>query len=374
MVASELKKTKLYDTHVKLGGKMIEFANWSLPVYYEGLVQEHNAVRHDAGLFDVSHMGEIGVLGENAQEFVNYIATNDISKLKNNQIAYSFLCYENGGVVDDLLIYKYDEKHFLLVVNASNLDKDLEWLFSKKQQNKFIDIEINNLSDDISQIAIQGPKSQDILQKITSFDLSTLKFFFFQDGIMLDDAKCLISRTGYTGEDGFEIYIKNEYVSNIFNKLLEEGNPLGLKPAGLGARDTLRFEATLPLYGQEISPNITPLEAGLGAFVKLSKESDFIGKESLKIQKEAGLKRKLVGFEMLDRAIPRTGYEVFSQDTFEKIGFVTTGYMSPTLGKNIGLAIIDFEYSNLDTTINILIRNKNTKAKIINKHFYQRKY
>ena len=369
MVTAELKKTRLYDTHVKLGGKMIEFANWSLPVYYEGLVQEHHAVRNNAGLFDVSHMGEIGIKGKNAQEFVNYIATNDIARLKNNQIAYSFLCYENGGVVDDLLIYKYDTEHFLLVVNASNLDKDLEWIFSQKEQKESLSVEIDNLSDDVSQIAIQGPKSQEILQKITSFGLSTLKFFFFQDGVMLYDAKCLISRTGYTGEDGFEIYVKNEYVSSLFNKILEVGVPLGLKPCGLGSRDTLRFEATLPLYGQEISESITPLEAGFGTFVKLSKEDNFIGKEALKSQKESGLKRKLVGFEMIDRGIPRHGYEIYNQETTQKIGSVTTGYMSPTLQKNIGLALIDASYSKLDETINILIRNKNTKAKIISKKF-----
>jgi aminomethyltransferase len=248
--------------------------------------------------------------------------------------------------------------------------KDLEWIFSQKQD---WDVEIDNISDELSQIALQGPLSEEILQKLTSFDLSLLKFFFFSDNVMLTDANALISRSGYTGEDGFEIYVKNQYAQSLFMKIIEVGTPLGLKPAGLGCRDTLRFEANLPLYGNEITKDITPLEAGLTPFVKLTK-ADFIGKASLLLQKQNGLTRKLVGFQMQERAIPRHGYEVYTEDKSKKIGFVTTGYFSPTLKKNIGLALIDIAYSELQTPIQISIRNQFFKASLIPKNFYNKNY
>jgi aminomethyltransferase len=364
------KRTHLYETHISLGGKMVEFANWQLPLFYEGFIQEHEATRNAAGLFDISHMGEISIFGKDAENFVNYIVTNDISTLLPHQIAYSLICYPHGGIVDDVLIYKFNSEDFMLVVNASNLKKDLDWLFSN---SKNFDIKIDNLSDEISQIALQGPKSEEILQKLTSFDLTSLKFFFFSDSVMLQCHKCLVSRSGYTGEDGFEIYTNNQFASKLFLKIFEIGAPLGLKPAGLGCRDILRFEATLPLYGNEISESISPLEAGLHAFVKFSKEN-FIGKASLLHQKTAGLSRILVGFEMLDRSIPRHGYDVFSENEKEKIGFVTTGYMSPTLKKYIGLALVKIPYSPLETSVKILIRNKFYSARIIKKNFYDKNY
>jgi aminomethyltransferase len=368
MDRSPTKRTHLYQTHIALGGKMVTFASWELPLFYESLVQEHEATRNAAGLFDVSHMGEISIKGEDASSFVNYMVTNDVSLLWNDQIAYSLICYPDGGIVDDVLIYKFSSEHFMLVVNASNLKKDLDWMFSHVKNFK---VKIDNLSDELSQIALQGPRSQHILQQLTSFDLSSLKFFFFFDSVMLQDIKCLVSRSGYTGEDGFEIYVKNQDVNRLFLKILELGKPWGLNPAGIGCRDTLRFEASLPLYGNEISQSISPLEASLHRFVKFSKE-DFIGKDSLLKQKTLGLSRTLVRFEMLDRAIPRHGYEVFCEDEREQIGFVTTGYFSPTLKKNVGLALLAFPYLESRRCVKILIRNKFYSACIIQKSFYHK--
>lgn len=363
-----LKKTALYNAHEKYGGKIIEFAGWLLPVQYEGIIEEHEAVRNKAGLFDVSHMGEVEVKGKDAFDFVQNLVTNDISVLVDNQILYTFMCYENGGVVDDLLVYKFNNEHFLLVINASNVDKDYEWMLQNKNQ---FQIEIINISNNISEVALQGPKAQEILQSLTSDDLNEIKFFYCKRDVLVSGIKCLISRTGYTGEDGFEIYTENKNIEAIWDYLLEAGKVYGLKPAGLGSRDTLRFEATLPLYGNEITKDITPLEAGLGFFVKLNKES-FIGKDALVKQKEEGLKRKLVGFEMIDRGIPRHGYEVMADE--KNIGFVTTGYFSPTLKKNIGLALVDSNYSEIGTEINIVVRNRSLKAQVINKKFYTKNY
>lgn len=302
------KKTPLYDEHVKLGGKIVEYAGWLLPVQYEGLVPEHEAVRNAAGMFDVSHMGEIEVKGKDSIAFLDYLLTNDISKMVDQQIVYTFMTYENGGTVDDLLVYKYNDNHFLLVVNAANVDKDYEWILKNK---KAFDVEVNNISDEVGEVALQGPLAEKILQKLTKTDLSKVKFFHLEDNVDINGVKALISRTGYTGEDGFEIYTSNDGIIKVWNDLLEAGKEYGLKPAGLGCRDTLRFEASLPLYGHEISQDINPLEGGFKFFVKLKKESDFIGKEALNKQWEEGLKRVLVGFELLGRGIPREGYEVF---------------------------------------------------------------
>jgi aminomethyltransferase len=362
------KRTHLYNTHEKFGGKLIDFAGWVLPVQYEGILQEHEAVRNAAGLFDVSHMGEVDVIGEEAFEFVQNLVTNDISVLEDNQVIYTFMCYPNGGVVDDLLVYRFNGNHYYLVINAGNIEKDFKWMQENKEPFK---VDLKNISDDVSQVALQGPKAQEILQLLTDVDLSEIKFFYCKRDINIAGMPCLVSRTGYTGEDGFEIYTSNENIENLWNGLMNTGKDLGLKPTGLGCRDTLRFEATLPLYGHEINEEITPLEAGFGYFVKLKKEN-FIGKDALVKQKEEGLKRKLVGFEMKERGIPRQGYEVFANG--EKIGFVTTGYMSPTLKKNIGLALIDADYSNLGTEIEIIIRNKSVKAEVISKKFYTKNY
>lgn len=361
------KKTPLYEEHVKLGGKIVDYAGWYLPVQYEGLVAEHEAVRNATGLFDVSHMGEIEIKGKDATAFLDYLMTNDVSKMKDKQIIYTFMCYEHGGVVDDLLIYKYNNEHYLLVVNAANVDKDHKWILDNK---KDYDVIIDNTSDEVGEVALQGPLAQKILQKLTKTDLDTVKFFYLEEDVDINGVKCMISRTGYTGEDGFEIYTTNEGIVKVWNDILEAGKEEGIKPTGLGCRDTLRFEASLPLYGHEISEDITPLEGGFKFFVKLKKESDFIGKEALNKQWDEGLKRELAGFEMIDRGIPREGYEIYKDG--EKIGHVTTGYMSPTLKKNIGNALISPEFKDLGTEIDVMIRNKPAKAKIIDKKFLKK--
>jgi aminomethyltransferase len=367
-ILGNLKRTPLYNIYNEYGGKIVDFAGWEMPIQFEGIIFEHEAVRHHAGLFDVSHMGEVEVKGVDAFKFVQNLVTNDVEVLENNQILYTFMCYANGGVVDDLLVYKFSNEHFYLVINAGNIDKDFQWMLDNKG---LYNVEITNISGEVAEIAIQGPKAQKILQKITGMDLDEIKFFYLKQDVLVDGVKCLISRTGYTGEDGFEVYASVGDIEKLWRKLLIVGEEEGLKPAGLGARDTLRFEACLPLYGNELSEDITPLEAGFGYFVKLQK-NNFIGKDALLKQKEEGLKRKLVGFEMKDRGIPRHGYAVTMLG--EKIGMVTTGYSSPTLKKNIGLALIDANYSDLGTQIEIVIRNKSLKAEIISKKFYKKNY
>ena len=362
---NQLKRTVLYDVHVKYGAKLIDFGGWEMPVNFTKIIDEHHAVRKKAGLFDVSHMGKVNITGSEASAYLEKIFTNDISKLENGQAVYGFMCYENGGVVDDLLIYKKDISSYMLVINASNIDKDITWL---KDQLREFNVKLENITDECAEIAIQGPLAEAILQRYTKYDLSKIRFFRFKSEILINDELFLVSRTGYTGEDGFEIYGKPENIKKLWVNLLEKENELF--PIGLGARDTLRFEASLPLYGHEISKDITPLEAGFGFFVNLNKS--FIGKEALEKQKSEGLKRKLVGFELLDKGIPREGYEVTISG--EKIGIVTTGYHSPTLGKSIGLALIDAEYASIGKEIEINIRNKPKKARVISKRFLNKKY
>lgn len=361
------KKTPLYDEHVKLGGNVVEYAGWLLPIQYKGLVPEHEAVRNAVGLFDVSHMGEITVKGKDALKFVDYLMTNDITSIVDNQVIYTFMCYPDGGVVDDLLVYRIKEDDFYLVVNASNADRDFEWIL--KQKGDF-DVVVENISDAVGEVAIQGPLAEKTLQKLTDTDLSKIEFFHLQRDVNIAGVNCMVSRTGYTGEDGFEVYTDNEGIVKVWNAILEAGEENGILPTGLGCRDTLRFEASLPLYGHEMSEEITPLEAGFKYFVKLDKAGDAIGKEALNKQWSEGLKRKLAGFEMLERGIPREGYEIYKDG--EKIGHVTTGYMSPTLKKNIGNALIKTEYTELGTEVDIMIRNKPVKAKIISKKFLKK--
>lgn len=361
------KKTPLYDEHVKLGGKVVDYAGWLLPVQYEGLVQEHETVRNAVGLFDVSHMGEITVKGKDALAFVDYLMTNDITKVVDNQIVYTFMCRPTGFVVDDLLVYRFGPEDFYLVVNASNTDKDYDWILEQKGD---FDVEIENISDDVGEVAIQGPLAQKVLQKLTKTDLDKITFFTLDRNVDVNGVECMVSRTGYTGEDGFEVYTTNEGVVKVWNDLLEAGKEEGIKPVGLGCRDTLRFEASLPLYGHEMGEEINPLEGGFKYFVKLDKEADFIGKEELNKQWTEGLERKLAGFEMVDRGIPREDYEI--QKDGEVIGHVTTGYMSPTLKKNIGNALIKTEFTPIGTEIDIMIRNKPAKAVIISKKFLKK--
>jgi aminomethyltransferase len=362
-----VKKTPLYDKHIELKGKVIDFGGWALPVEYSGILAEHEAVRTEAGLFDVSHIGEVTVKGKDAEKYIQKLVTNDISTMADGQIYYSPMCYPNGGVVDDLLVYRLGKDDYLLVINAANTDKDYQWFLDHLEG----EVKIANVSDQYAQLALQGPKAEMILQKITETNLNEIGFFHFKTGVWFKGFTALVSRTGYTGEDGFEIYLAPDDAPILWDLLLEAGKSEGLIPAGLGARDTLRFEAALPLYGQEISQEITPLEAGLGFFVKLDKE-DFIGKDALLKQKEEGIPRKLVGFEMVDRGIPRSHYDVRAEG--KAIGFVTTGSFSPTLKKNIGLALIDAKYAQIGEIIEIVIRGKNLKAAIIKKPFYQKKY
>jgi aminomethyltransferase len=365
---SDLRRTALYEMHKKANGQIVDFSGWELPIQYSSIKEEHFAVRNKAGLFDVSHMGEVTVKGKEAFNFVQNLVTNDVSKLENNQILYGMMCYETGGIVDDLLVYKYTDDNFYLVINASNVEKDFEWML-KNSRN--YDVELVNISKNVSEIAIQGPNAQKILQKITNIDLDEIKFFYFKDEVLVNGKKALISRTGYTGEDGFEVYLAHEDVAEIWEKLFEIGEVDGLLPAGLGCRDTLRFEVALPLYGNELSKDITPLEASLGFFVKLDND-DFIGKSVLVKQKEEGLTRKTVGFELIDKGVPRHGYDVYADDKI--IGFVTTGYKSPSVKKSVGLAMVDIDYSKMDTEIYIEVRGKMKKAKVVGRRFYKKSY
>lgn len=362
-----MKKTPLYEKHCELGGRIIDFGGWVLPVQYTGIIEEHEQVRKAAGLFDVSHMGEIIVRGQDAEIIIQRLVTNNIIGAREYRVIYSPMCYPDGGVVDDLLIYKYSDQYYLLIVNASNTDKDYDWI----KQNAAGRAEIINVSDSFAQLALQGSRAEAILQKLTGTPLSEIGFFRFKPDVLLGGIEAIVSRTGYTGEDGFEIYINSESAVYLWDKILEAGRDEGLVPVGLGARDTLRFEAALPLYGHEISQDISPLEAGLGKFVKLDKD-DFIGKEALLKQHEQGLKRILVGFEMIDRGIPRSGYEV--QVNGRKAGFVTSGSFSPSLGKNIGMALVESGINEEDAEINIVIRNKALKAKTVKLPFYNKKY
>lgn len=361
-----LKRTVLFDHYAEHGGKTIDFGGWDLPVQFSSIKAEHEAVRTKAGLFDVSHMGEVLVTGEGALAYLQKMMTNDVSKLKIGQAQYTAMCYENGGTVDDLLIYKRAEDNYLLVVNASNLEKDLAWMKEHQTEN----VTIEDQSDDYALLALQGPRAEAILQTLTEEPLNEIKFFRFKENVDICGQSVLISRTGYTGEDGFELYAAPEAIVVLWKEILAAGESEGLVPAGLGARDTLRFEAGLPLYGQELSKDISPLEAGLGFVVKVNKEEDFLGKTSLKQQKEDGVPRKLVGIEMIDKGIPRTGYPVLVND--EVVGEVTTGTQSPTLNKNIGFALVESAHAVEGQEVVVQVRKRQLKAVIVKTPFYKR--
>lgn len=363
---TELKRTPLFDVYKEYGGKTIDFGGWELPVQFSSIKEEHEAVRLRAGLFDVSHMGEIEVKGKDSLNYLQKMMTNDISKVKNGAAQYTAMCYENGGTVDDLLVYKIEDDHYLLVVNASNTEKDYNWLEVHLEG----DVTLENLSEKMAQLAIQGPLGEKVLQKLTDYDLSQIGFFKFQQDVVIDGKKALVSRTGYTGEDGFEVYCDANDVVDLWKAILTAGEEEGVVPCGLGARDTLRFESNLALYGQELSPEISPLEAGIGFAVKLGKEADFIGKQALLAQKENGIPRKIAGIEMIDRGIPRHGYPVYKGEKL--IGEVTTGTQSPTLKKNIGLVLVSSEFASLESELEVEIRGKRLKAKVVPTPFYKR--
>ena len=363
----ELKRTCLFDVHEKLNAKMFEFAGWEMPLEYTSATKEHDCVRKSAGLFDVSHMGEVEVRGDEAQQFIQYLITNDVSNLKADEILYSPMCYENGTTVDDLLVYKRGQNDYLLIINAGNIDKDYEWIV---ENSKKFNVETKNISDKVAQLALQGPLAEEILSKLTNQDLSQIEFYKFKQNVDVCGEPCIVSRTGYTGEDGFEIYCDKNVAQKIWNAILEEGKER-VVPAGLGARDTLRSEVNLPLYGHEISEEIPPLEAGLSIFVKLDKD-DFIGKDSLKALKESGNARKLVAFELTGKGMVRGGYDV--EIDGEVVGFVTTGLKSPTLDKFIGMAIIDSDKARVGQEIGIRVRKKLVPAVIVKRPFYKKQY
>lgn len=365
-MADVLKRTALFDSYAAYGGKTIDFGGWELPVQFSSIKIEHEAVRTKAGLFDVSHMGEVFVSGAGALAYLQKLVTNDVSKLVDGQAQYTAMCYEDGGTIDDLLIYKRGDNDYLLVVNASNIDKDVAWMNS----HATADVVIEDKSADYGLLALQGPVAQEVLQKLTDEPLADIKFFRFKENVNVAGHSVLVSRTGYTGENGFEIYGSLEAIVALWPAILTAGEAEGVIPAGLGARDTLRFEAGLPLYGQELSKDISPLETGLGFVVKLNKEEDFLGKAVLAAQKENGVPRKLIGLEMIDKGIPRTGYKVFLDNV--EIGEVTTGTQSPTLKKNIGFALLNSEHTAEGTEVEVEIRNKRLKAVIIATPFYKR--
>jgi len=360
------KQTPLYETHLRYGGRIVEFGGWLLPVQYSGVLEEHRAVREKAGLFDVSHMGEVLVKGPDAFTFVQNLVTNDISRLVDHKIQYSPMCYQDGGVVDDLLIYRQGAEEYLLVINAANIDKD--WLWMQENKKNF-SIELTNLSDNTAQLALQGPLAETILSQLTDTNLAELEYYWFLPKVMVAGKETLVSRTGYTGEDGFEIYCRPEDAAALWESIMMAGKDHGLLPAGLGCRDTLRFEACLPLYGHELSKDISPLEAGIGMFVKLDK-GDFNGYAALAEQKKNGVKRRVAGFVVTGRGIARAEYPIMADG--RRIGTVTTGSYSPSLDKNIGLGLVEVEFAKVGQQFDIEIRGKNVAAQVIAKPFYKR--
>lgn len=361
-----LKKTCLYDSHVALGAKMSPFAGFIMPIQYTNITDEHNAVRHKVGMFDVSHMGEVFISGPDAEKYVNHIFTNDIRGFEPGKVLYGMMLHPTGGVVDDLLVYReFEPDHFLLVVNAANIDKDYAWMLS---QAEGYDVKIDNQSPVWGQIAVQGPDSEKIVTEVLGLGKAADLSFYTYYEAEWKGARMIVSRTGYTGEDGFELYTDIEGTKEIWQILLDAG----VVPCGLGCRDTLRFEAGLPLYGDELSDDITPVEAGLGMFCKLDKE-EFIGKDALVQQKAEGPKKKLVGIELQDKAIPRATYPV-ETEAGEQIGVVTTGYHSISLDKSICFALVDAAYAPLDTKVMIRIRKKVFPGIVIKKRFYQTNY
>ena len=360
-----MKKTPLCNVHEKLGARMIDFSGWYMPVQYSSIIEEHNAVRENVGLFDLFHMGEFWLTGKDALKNVQKIVTNDIEALSDRQIAYTPMCRPDGSIVDDLLVYRWNEYKFLLVVNAANLDKDFDWIKSQLEG----DVELSNDSEGTGLIAIQGPNAEAILQKLTRQRLKAIKFYWFTTG-KVADVECIISRTGYTGEEGFELYYPAEKSEQLWNALMEAGKELGIRGIGLGARDTLRLEARLMLYGNDIHDGTNPIEANLNWTVKFAK-GPFNGSDVMKKQKDEGTKKTIVGFEMGKGPAPRHGYPIIKDG--KNVGEVTSGTMSPTLKKNIGLGYVPPELTKIGTEFEVEIRGKNYPATVIETPFYSRK-
>ena len=370
-IQKKVKRTCLHDKHESLGAMMVEFGGFDMPLLYQyaGIAPEHTAVREHVGLFDVSHMGEVTVRGREAERYVNHIFTNNVTNMPVGKILYGMMCYENGGTVDDLLVYKLGENHFFLVINAANIDKDWAWM---QQHAEGFDIELKNESDFYGQIAVQGPESEHIVETVLGIPCSDLVFYTCKTILpppsTLHLPPFIISRTGYTGEDGFEIYASHDYIRECWDKLIAAK----VQPCGLGCRDTLRFEVGLPLYGDELSEDISPVMAGLTMFVKFDKP-EFIGRDALLRQKTEGVARKLVGIELHDKAIPRHGYTVLNKDG-QPIGEVTTGYHTLSTDKSVCMALIDTTYAALGTDVQIQIRKKTFPGTVVKKQFYNKSY
>ena len=358
-----IKTTCLHDRHVDLGALMSPFAGYDMPIQYKGITEEHNAVRHNVGVFDVSHMGEVRVKGADAEKFVNHIFVNDVTGAPDGQIFYGMMCYENGGTVDDLLVYKVNDNEFFLVINASNIDKDVAWIM---QNTTGFDVEVTDESLYYGELAIQGPNAEDTIARIFDLPVKEIAFYNFKT-LHVEGEDIIVSRTGYTGEDGFEIYASHEFTIRAWDKLMDAG----VQPCGLGCRDTLRFEVGLPLYGDELSADISPIMAGLGFFCKLDKP-EFIGKEALVLQKEQGVNKKLVGIELADKAIPRHGYPVLKDGV--QVGEVTTGYHTISTDKSVCMALVNSACSALGTNLSIQIRKKVFEGVVVKKKFYEKHY
>ena len=356
----ENKRTCLYDKHVKLGALISPFGGFDMPIQYSTIIDEHQAVRNDCGVFDVSHMGEVTVKGKDAERYVQHIFTNDVSKIEPGQILYGMMCYDNGGTVDDLLVYKMAVNDFFLVINAANIDKDWQWM---QENAKGFDIELVNRSEDYGQVAVQGPNAETVVEEVLGLECKDLTFYTVKT---IGDI--IISRTGYTGEDGFEIYASHNYICECWDKLIESGR---CKPCGLGCRDTLRFEVGLPLYGDELSADISPVMSGLSMFCKLDKE-EFIGKEALAAQKANGVEKRVIGIELEGKAIPRNGYAIVKDG--ETVGEVTTGYHSISTDKSVCMALVKAEFAKLGTPLEVQIRKKTFPGVVVKKRFYDKHY
>ncbi len=360
----EIKKVALNDLHESLGGKMLPFAGYNMPVRYTSDIEEHKCVREGVGVFDVSHMGEFFLYGAGALDLIQRITSNDASKLVDGQAQYTCMPNEDGGIVDDLLVYKFSDEKYMLVVNASNIEKDWNWV----SKYNTADVKMENLSDSYSLLAVQGPKAVETLQKLSETDLSAIKFYTFQEGKLGEVQDVIISATGYTGSGGFELYVKNENAEALWHKVFEAGADLDIKPIGLGARDTLRLEKGFCLYGNDIDDTTSPMEAGLGWVTKFTKE--FTNSANLQKQKEEGVTKKLVGFVMIDRGIPRAGYEIVDE-VGNVIGNVTSGTMSPMMKVGVGLGYVKFGMHKSETEIFIKVRNKTLKAKTVKLPIYK---
>lgn len=368
VVSDQLKRTPLYDVHRKYGGRIIDFAGWALPVQFTGIIEEHRAVRATAGLFDVSDMGEVEIAGPGALALVQQAVTADVGRARPGKVVYSPMCNHRGGVVDDILIYVLGAERYLAVVNAANIEKDFNWL--KALAREHAGVQVENRSDEVAQLAIQGPLSWPILRGLTRTDLGKLGYYRALEDVEVGGAPCfLVSRTGYTGEDGFELYCQPEDAAGLWEELMEAGQEEGLVPAGLGCRDTLRLEAGMPLYGQELDNERTPLEAGLDRFVALDK-GEFVGREALQRQQVEGRRLALVGLEMVERGVPRTGYPVLAGE--EQVGYVTSGSYAPSLDRHIGMAYVPPAWARPGTELGVSIRHRVAMARVVKLPFYQR--